>query len=259
MINTNVIKLTSSLAKLNNAYLNKKCRIIDEKVYDSNFLFYHYFYWSSDFYNNVYRSILVDFFNKAESKYPGSSYFVSDKFCKLVNGKTLKRSKTKTDKTFKSIMEYLSTITSKESFELFKSILEFSGADATITCEKTKNKDIEVEKLCLPVFDFKIEDSFKNIYFNNVEKTTKSFIISVVDGFIERESELYSLLEYAKKNNLPILLICRGISDYAKSNLKQIILKNNVHVYPYIEKYNHNDPFKLSDVDTMLDYLKNKN
>jgi hypothetical protein len=148
-------------------------------------------------------------------------------------------------------MEYLSTLTSDSSFEVFEEILKFSGADATITCEKTKNKDIEINKVCSPKFDFKIDDSFKNIYFSSIEKTTKNFIVSIVDGFIERESELYSLIEYAKKQKLPVVLICRGISDFAKNNLKQIILKNKVYIYPYIESYNNDDPFKLKDFSAL--------
>ena len=253
MISSKVLKLYSSLTKLNKAFLNKKCRIIDSKVYTSNFLFYHYFYWSSEFYDSIYRNILIDFFDKAEKNYPGSSYFVSEKLCKLIHGKSLNTINVKTDRNFDSIMNYLRSTTDLESFNVFKNILSFSGSDATITCEKTKNKNIEVEKICMPIFDFQIENSFQKIYFNNIAKTTKNFIVSVIDGFIERESELYSLIDYSKRVNLPVILVCRGISEYAKQNLKQIILKNNVHFYPYIENYNNEDPFKMKDFCSLIE------
>ena len=107
MISNNILKLSSSLAKLNNAFIEKKCRIIDSKVYNSNFLFYHYFYWSSEFYNNEYRKLIVDFFDKAERCYPGSSYFVSDKLCKLIHGNILNQKKYKTEKSYELIMQYL--------------------------------------------------------------------------------------------------------------------------------------------------------
>ena len=251
MRNKNLIKLASELSKFNEAFKLGRCRIIDEKVYNSKFLFIHYFYWSSKFYDNPYRSILIDYFEKSERMYPGSSHVLSAKLCDLIYSKPHKLEKHQNSKKFDDIMNYLSMSTSEKSFSAFRKILEFSGADATITCEKSKAAQMEVVKVCLPEFEFAIEDSFRNIYFNNVEKTTKNFIVSIVDGFIERESEIYSLIEHAKSQKLHAVLICRGISDYAKANLKKIILKNKVYIYPYIEKHNNNDPFKISDIASL--------
>jgi hypothetical protein len=253
MLSNKLIKLASELSSFNDAFRNKKCRIVDKSIYSSNFLFFYFFYWSSDFYSNPYRSLLIDFFSKAEKNFPGSSYFVSDKLCKLIYGNIPNKEKVLTDKTYDSTMNYLKSITNDEAFNVFEKIMIFSGSDATISCEKSKNSDIEVSKICLPTFDFKIDDSFKNVYFKSVNKTTKDFIISVVDGFIERESELYSLIEHAKQSKLPVILICRGLSDSAKQNLKQIILKNSIYFYPYVEKYNNEDPFKLKDFCSLID------
>ena len=252
MINKNILNTASKLSKLNKDFLNNKCRIIDQKVYDSKFLFYHYFYWSSDFYEDNFRNILVDYFEKSERSYPGSSHMLSVKFCEKVYGINNKKQKIKTDKNYNSIMDYLKTKSTEKTFSLFKNIIEFSGADATITCEKTNNKDIEVIKICKPKFNFILDKNFKEIYFKNIKKTTKEFLISVLDCYIERESEIFSLIEYAKENKVPVILISRGISDSAKRNLKSILLRNNVLIYPYVEKYNNDDPFKLKDFSEMI-------
>lgn len=253
MYNKNLLKLASDLQKLNKAFSSEKCRIIDQKVYNSKFLFFHYFFWSSSFFDSPYRNILIDYFDKSEKRFPGSSYFLSVKLCNKIYGNYIDTPKTiKTEKQFDVIMKYLSTLTDGVSFNLFEKTMEFSGADATITCDKTKNKSIEVSKVCSPKFNISIDSSFKDIYFKTIKKTTKDFIVSIIDGFIERESELYSLIEHAKQQKLPVILICRGMSDFAKSNLKQIILKNKVYIYPYIEMYNNDDPFKLKDFSTLI-------
>ena len=253
MYNKSLLRLASELRAFNTAFSEGKCRIIDNKVYNSKFLFYHFFYWSSKFFKNDYRKLLIDYFDKSEKRYPGSSYFLSVKLCDQIYGNTHIEKPIKAERNYDIIMKYLSTLTDKKNFELFNDILEFSGADATITCEKTKNSGVEVSKVCLPKFEFKLDDSFKHIFFSAVQKTTKDFIVSIVDGFIERESEIYTLIEYAKKTNLPVILICRGISDHAKSNIKQIMLKNSVYIYPYVEAYNNEDPFKIKDFAAMID------
>ena len=45
-----------------------------------------------------------------------------------------------------------------------------------------------------------------------------------MDAYIERESEINEVFEYAKKENLPIVLFCRGVSDSAVRNIKNILL-----------------------------------
>ena len=47
-------------------------------------------------------------------------------------------------------------------------------------------------------------------------------------------------------------MFCRGISDSAIRNIKSILLKNNIKLYPYIVKFDNNDPFLLSDISKAL-------
>ena len=73
-----------------------------------------------------------------------------------------------------------------------------------------------------------------------------------MDAYIERESDLIPLIDKANVGNLPVLLICRGISDYCAKNLKNIILKNKVYLYPYVAKFSNEDPFLFDDISKSL-------
>lgn len=247
-MNSKIIVLARKLNKFNNDFINGRCRIIDKKVYSSKFLFYFYFYWSKEFYNSPYRKILLDYFSKVEKIYPGSSYFVSVKLCNKILGIDHNVEKELADRKYDNILAFLEKQTNKETFSLFKNIIEFSGADASISVEKNNNASISVEKNIFPEFNIEMLEEFKSIYFKNVNSSTKDFLFCVVDGFIERESEIIPLLDKAKNLSIPLLIITRGFSVQSIKSLKSIILKNNLYVYPYVEKYNNEDPFKLKDL-----------
>ena len=249
-MNNNLIVLASSLKKYNDSFINKKHRIVTSKtIHNSFFLFFTFFLREKSFFDSPYRNILINYFKKAEQFYPGSSYFVSVYLVELIfSGKIKDLKKIKTEKNIETIFEYMKGISNKESLEFFKNVLEFSGADATITCQSSKNSEIIVQKKCNPAFNVNIDESFINTFFSNQNKTTKSFIVSIIDGFIERDTEIFSLFEMCKKEKLPAILICRGISEDAKRNIKQIILKNRVYVYPYTIKFDNNDPFLIKDI-----------
>ena len=249
-MNNQLIILATKLKKFNKSYIQKKHRIVTNKtVHNSSFLFFTFFLREKSFENSPYRNLLINYFKKAEYYYPGSSYFVSVYISNLIlNGKLDNKEKIKTEKNINVIFNYLSTISNKKSFELFKNILYFSGADATITCESSKNNELIVEKKCKPNFKANLDSDFSSIFFSNQKETTKDFIVSIVDGFIERESEIFSLFELSKKEKLPAILICRGISENAKKNIKQMILKNKTYVYPYVLKFDNNDPFLIKDL-----------
>ena len=249
-MNNNLAILASKLKKFNYSFINKKNRIITEKtVHNSFFLFFTFFLREKTFFDSPYRNLLINYFKKAETYYPGSSYFVSVYLVNLIfAGKIKDLEKVKTEKDIDVIFEYLESIANKKTFKFFKDVLQFSGADATITCLSSKNSEIIVQKKCNPSFNINLDENFINTYFSNQKQTTKSFIVSIIDGFIERDAEIFSLFEMCKKDKLPAILICRGISEDARRNIKQIILKNKTYVYPYILKFDNHDPFLLKDI-----------
>ena len=121
------------------------------------------------------------------------------------------------------------------------------------------NEEFKVEKINFPEFLVNIHEEFNSVYFSTQKSSTKNYLTCVYDGYIERESEIFSLVEKSKQNNnSPVVLFCRGISDYAVAMIKQIMLKNRVYFYPYICKFDNNDPFLFEDIYKILN-LKSYN
>lgn len=248
-MNKEIIKLIEDLKKINKSFIEEKNKIVStNKVFKSKFLFFYYFMKSEYFKNSPYRNILINYFNKSEKIFPGSSYYTSVKLLDKLFKNIHVNNKVSTDKNLDTLFAYLQSISNEKSFDLLKNILLFSGPDAIINCELTKNKQISVHKNCKPSYNVSIHDSFKSVYFSNANTTTKTFKVSVFDGFIERESELMPFVEELHKDKIPGIILCRGISDEAASHLKRILLRNRIYLYPYVEKFNNSDPFLFKDI-----------
>lgn len=248
-MNSNLIKLALDLKKFNNNFKNNKHRLISlNNVYNSRFLYFNHFLANEKFADSPYRNILINTFKKSESLTPGSSFDIADQLSSKILGNYKDTLEFKTERNSDSIFDYLKSLTDSTSFKIFKEIIEFSGPDATITCQATKNNEILVEKTCQPVFKIRLLEEFIPVYFSSVKKTTKNVILSVIDGYIERESELIPLIEKSKNDKLPVVLICRGISQDAVRNLKNILVRNKIVFYTYISKFNDKDPFLFDDI-----------
>jgi len=249
-MNNNLIELALNLKKINNSFKKEKFRIIANKnVYNSKFFFFSFILNNKYLNKSPYSHIIYNYFKKAERIFPGASNLLSEIISDKLLGYTYNFNKNESDKKFESIMNYLKSHTDEESFNVFKNLLLFSGPDATITCDSTNNNEILITKNCNPYFEIDIDEDFKGLYFSNLNKTTKEVILSIADAYIERDSDVMRLFELSKQyNNIPIVLICRGISDYAKNFIKQIILNNKIYLYPYISKFNDKDPFLFDDI-----------
>jgi hypothetical protein len=255
MQNNKLIKTIVNLKKLNNDFENSRLRIFSsQRMFVSKFIFFRYICASKEFFNSPYRDILINYFKKSEKMFPGSSYYLSKSIVSSFFNKESHCNKdysllNKDEKNFKI---FLNNITNKKTSELFENILRFSGPDASLKCSASDTNEITVKKTKNPQFNVSIHKDFANIYFNKVSRKTQTCVISVMDAYIERESEVMPLLNYAKERNLPFLFVCRGISDAAANSLKAIILKKNILVYPYISKFDNEDPFKLIDLSKVL-------
>lgn len=254
MINNELIKTIVKLKKLNEDFENARLRIFSKKrIFTSKFIFFRYVCSSQDFSDTPYRDILINYFNKSEKMFPGSSYYLSKSIVeKFLNRKCYFENTFSVEKDEKNFKTFLRNITNKETSVLFENILKFSGPDASLKCSVSNVKEITVKKTKNPQFDISIHKEFANIYFNKVSRKIQTCVISVMDAYIERESEVMPLLDYSKERNLPFLLVCRGISDAAAKSLKTIILKNKILVYPYISSFDNEDPFKLLDLTKVL-------
>lgn len=248
-MNDNLIDLATKLKKFNKNFDANKHRIVAlNNIFNSKFLYLEHFLSNEVFIDSPYRNILINYFKNAENQFPGSSRDVSVLLTEKLLGYYKETKKEKTDNKIDNIFSYLSKQTDDETFKIFKEIIEFSGPDATIVCNETKDKEFTVEKNCMPTFKVNIQNEFMPVYFSNTKEYTKDVIISVIDGYIERESELIPLIEKSREEELPVVLLCRGLSYEATNQLKAILIRNKIKLYPYVAKFNDKDPFLFDDI-----------
>ena len=256
-MNKDLIVLSKELDKLVKKNKNNKFRYyFNNTVYNSKFLLFNNMLLSEVINESPYKNIVFNYLKKAESFMPGGSELASELLVSRINNLQIKKN-VKIENTYDNFLKILdSYVFDKQNKEIIKNCIEFAGADGSIYCKPSKNSTLEVTKSCNPKINVNIEESFNSVYFSNLKETTKSFISIAMDAYLERESEIMTLLEHAKINKLPIVLFCRGMSDYFIKNIKEIILKNNVYVYPYIIKLNNDDPFLLEDICSALNLEK---
>ena len=223
----------------------------NNSVYNSKLLYIDNIIKSKTINDSCYKDIIMNYFIKSERIMPSGSYVLSKMLLDKTNNK--KFIFENIDKSLENIFKIIDdNVLEKKYSCLIKNILEFSGPESSIICKKTDNDCIDIVKKENSSFQVDLHEEFKNIYFSNQDELTKQFKVIVMDSFIERESEIMPLVDEAYKNKLSLVLICRGISSDFIRNIKSIILKNKISIYPYICKFNDKDPFILSDISTML-------
>jgi hypothetical protein len=252
MINENILTLSNNLrTSIDKQRKNKFRYFYNKSVYNSKFLFINSLL-KEDFINkSPYRNILINYLIKAENVLKGSSELLSDLTVSRINRLPIDYEKAQSRK--KTLYRMFEQIISDGSrLSLIKSIIEFTGPDGSIKCQSTKNNEINVLKSQKPEININILDSFINIYFNKQKEITKNFIAICMDAYIERESEISPLIDTAIKNKQNVIIFARGYSEYFKVNIKNIILKNSVCIYPYEVKFSNDDPFLLDDIARLL-------
>ncbi len=249
-MNNKLIEIALLLKKINNNFSKKKFRMLsNENIYNSKFLFFNFILNNEELKKSPYYYLILNYFKRAETLMTGSSMLLSEMISNKILGNINNYNKSISDKKLETILDYLKSQTDEYSFDLFNNLILFGGPDASINIEATKNSEILITKNCNPFFEIDIDNDFLNLYFTNLKKVTKDVILVVADAYIERETDIIRLFDLSKElNNLPIVLICRGISENIKNYIKQIILLNKIYLYPYISKFNDNDPFLFDDI-----------
>ena len=242
------------LKKITKDFNNNKIRIIQKEgnVFSNQYYFFYYFLKLKT--NISFRNILVDAMEKSEINFPGSSLLLCKKIVKNYFKKKISQNRIDKKKSLlKDLKVYLENNFDKKSTELFFNILELGGPDVSIKTIPSLNNNIEVFFKNTSEFNLDIDENLANFLFKNKKLiSNKKFNIIISDTFIEKDSEIYKCIEIAKKNKSRLLLISRGYSKDFYRNIKEIMLKNNVLIYPYTCKFNDKDPFKISDLGEVL-------
>lgn len=247
-----LFNLVKILNKANLDFEKDKFKVVAlNNVIKSKFIFIESLCHNEKFINSPFKDIVLNYLKQAENIYPGASYDLSSLFCfKFLNETDESYNKIKISKNYDKVLNSIKNKSCKNTFNLFKNIIEFSGADANIEFKTTKENNIKIIKNKDCIFNINIHNSL-NLLFNK-DKINNEFLTLIADAFIERESELIPLLEHANKLKFPVVFICRGITDHAIKSLKNIMLKNNIQIFVYTCKFNNEDPFFYKDLSDAL-------
>ena len=258
-MNKDLIKLHKELSALILMCKDKKLRhYYNKNVYKSRFLFFNNILASEVIDKSPYRNIVLNFLKMSERCMPGGSLIAAEMFCKkIISNNTYKSDFKKESVSRESLINIVNDfIFDDKNKETILNCLSFAGPNGSIYCKPSKNDIVAVTKTCSPRIYASLDESFTGVYFRNIDETSKTFISIAMDAYLERESEIMTLLEHAKKEKLPIVIFCRGMSENFKRNLKEIILKNSIYVYPYVVKFDNEDPFLLEDICSALNVEK---
>jgi uncharacterized protein YsxB (DUF464 family) len=249
-INSNLLSTFFNINKFIKDFENGKNRIVqnDGSVYRSNYLFFYTYLLNEKLKSDPYSTIITDYMQKCERYFPGSSYYLLKKTIGKLNGSnndTYVDHKLKTN--MESLKNYIVSNSNEKMYNLFIDVLTLGGPDATIISDYDNVEKVTVQRKDNVDFNIEIAEKLHNSLFSLSSKKTTDVVVSVADAFIERESDLIPLIDHANKNKCNLLVVCRGISDYAIKAIKNIMIKNNILIYIYVEKFNNSDPFKLED------------
>jgi hypothetical protein len=252
-MNKEIYKIKKGLSALISKQENRRLRYYyNDSIYNSNFLFIDNIIKSKEINESPYKDILLNYFIKSEKIMPSGSFVLAKMYLEAAKEKSLELESI--EKSIENIFQVIDQNIFEEKYKnLLKNILLFSGPDSSIVCEKTENESIEIVKKQNAVFKVNIHPDFENVYFSNQKEMTKNFKAIVMDAYIERESEIMPLIDEAFKHKQPLVVLCRGMSDNCTRNLKSILLKNKISVFPYIVKFDDKDPFILSDISAMFE------
>ena len=253
MSKSNLFTLVNNFNKLLEKQEKNKLRIIQNNaVYNNKSLFLNSIIEDKYFKHSPYRNIILNYIMKSERYLKGGSFLLLKlmilKIKKLpVNKKIIK-------KNLENLEKVITQESSSDQYSNFiKQILQFSGSDSSILCKKTKNNIIEVSKNTNPEIFVNISEDFRSLYFKNQNSSTKNFLTICMDAYLERESEISTIISKAIENKQHILVFARGYSENFKRNIKNIILQSKTYIYLYEVKFDNNDPFLLKDIAGILD------
>ena len=101
-MNNKLVELAIDLKKINNDFKKQKFRMItNENVYNSKFLFFNFLLSNKKINESPYSHIILNYFKKAETIFPGASSFLSDLISDKLLGYNNKLNKSISDKKFK--------------------------------------------------------------------------------------------------------------------------------------------------------------
>jgi hypothetical protein len=146
--------------------------------------------------------------------------------------------------------DILSKIKSKKVKSIVENILTISDADDVVFVEKSSRSETVIKKTNQVNFliDFDIDFLLNRTM---IEKEDYNYII--IDGYIDKISEIYHLLEEANTTKEPYVIFCKGMSTEVKSIIIKNLIRKTIDVTPVSLKINEENVNVLNDIASCHD------
>lgn len=147
--------------------------------------------------------------------------------------------------SLEDIKKYIQTIPSSNVREIASLIIENANLNDVIYAEESNLTCTQIRKTSK--LNFKLE--FDNDYL--LGKSTweaKDYNFLIIDGFIDKISEIYHLLHKASENKEPYVIFCKGMSDEVKNTIVYNLKRGTINVMPINLTINEDNINVLNDV-----------
>lgn len=138
-----------------------------------------------------------------------------------------------------------SKIKNKKVENIIEKILDNADIDDVIFIEKSSRSETIIKKTNQVNFliDFDLDFLLDKI---SIEREDYNYII--IDGYIDKISEIYHLLEEANQNKEPYIIFCKGMSEEVKSTIIKNLIRKTIDVIPISLKINEENVNVLNDI-----------
>lgn len=138
----------------------------------------------------------------------------------------------------------------KKINSIFKKVLENADADDVIFVEKSARSETIIKKTNLVNFLIEFDQDFL-LGKNSLSREDYKYII--IDGYIDKVSEIYHLLEEANQTKEPYIIFCKGMSEEVKSVVIKNLMRKTIDVLPISLKTNEENVNVLNDIASCHD------
>ena len=133
----------------------------------------------------------------------------------------------------------------KKVINIFNKILEHADADDVIFVEKSSRLETIIKKTNQVNFLIEFDQDFL-LGKSYLEREDYKYII--IDGYIDKVSEIYHLLEEASRNKEPYIIFCKGMNDEVKNVVIKNLMRKTIDVIPVSLKINEENVNILNDI-----------
>jgi hypothetical protein len=129
--------------------------------------------------------------------------------------------------------------------------LRLSGTDCPVFVNRSNKRETFIKQDAGFVFNLSIDERVRNAVTLPWKKSNVN--CTIIDGFIESESEIHHLLHYAAESGETCIIFCRGMSENVSRLIGYNLLRKTIDVIPVCVGFDENTLNILNDISMAAD------